>query len=65
MVILLAFIVFKENKLLSKWFYIGFSIIAVAIIIHVLLLVKQERKHWLKLYRHHDTSSDAIRCIAS
>ena len=42
--VLLAFVVFNENKLLSKWFYIGFSIIAVTIIIHALLLVKQERK---------------------
>jgi drug/metabolite transporter (DMT)-like permease len=42
--VLLAFVVFKENKLLSKWFYIGFSIIAAALIIHALLLAKQERK---------------------
>ena len=42
--VLLAFVVFKENKLLGKWFYIGFSIIIAAIIIHALLLVKQERK---------------------
>jgi drug/metabolite transporter (DMT)-like permease len=41
--ILLAFIVYKENKLLSKWFYIGFAIIAAALIIHVLLVIKQER----------------------
>lgn len=42
--ILLAFIVYNENKLLSKWFYIGFAIIAAALIIHALLLVKQRRK---------------------
>lgn len=42
--VLLAFVVFKENKLLSRWFYIGFSIIAAALIIHALLLAKQERK---------------------
>jgi drug/metabolite transporter (DMT)-like permease len=42
--ILLAFIVFKENKMLSKWFYAGFAIIAVALIIHIFLLVKHERK---------------------
>jgi drug/metabolite transporter (DMT)-like permease len=41
--ILLAFIVFRENQLLSKWFYIGFAIIAAAIILHALLLIKQER----------------------
>ena len=42
--VLLAFVVFKENKLLGKWFYIGFFIIIAAIIVHALLLVKQERK---------------------
>ena len=41
--IMLAFIVFKENKLLSMWFYIGFIIIAAAIILHALLLFKQEQ----------------------
>lgn len=42
--ILLAFIVYKENKLLSKWFYIGFAIIAVALIAHIFLLLKHEKK---------------------
>lgn len=42
--ILLAFLVYKENELLSKWFYIGFTIIAVALIIHIILLVRHEKK---------------------
>ena len=42
--IILAFIVFKENQSLSKWFYVGFGIIAITIIIHILLLVREERK---------------------
>ncbi len=42
--IILAFIVYKENEFLSKWFYVGFAIIAVALIIHVYLLVKVEKK---------------------
>jgi len=42
--ILLAFVVYKENKLLSKWFYIGFSIIVVALIIHILLIAKHEKR---------------------
>jgi len=46
--IVLAFIVFNENKLLSKWFYIGFAIIAAAIILHVMLLLKQEQKSLTK-----------------
>ena len=41
---LLAFLVYKENELLSKWFYIGFTIIAFALIIHIALLVRHERK---------------------
>ena len=42
--ILLAFIVYKENQFLSKWFYIGFALIAAALIIHIGLLRKEERK---------------------
>jgi drug/metabolite transporter (DMT)-like permease len=42
--IILAFIVFKENKFLSKWFYIGFAVIALALVIHILLLVKTEKR---------------------
>lgn len=42
--ILLAFIVYHENQYLSQWFYLGFGIIAAALIIHVVLLVKEARK---------------------
>ena len=42
--ILLAFIVYKENRFLSKWFFAGFAVIAVALIIHLVLLVKEEKK---------------------
>jgi drug/metabolite transporter (DMT)-like permease len=42
--ILLAFLVYKENELLSKWFYIGFGIIAAALIIHIILLIKYEKR---------------------
>lgn len=42
--ILLAFMVYKENKFLSNEFYIGFVIIAIALLIHLFLLVKVERK---------------------
>ena len=42
--ILLAFVVYKENQLLSRWFYFGFAIIAVALIIHILLLIQHEKK---------------------
>lgn len=42
--ILLAFAVYKENAFLSKWFYIGFAVIAAALIIHIILLMRIERK---------------------
>lgn len=42
--IILAFMVYKENQFLSKWFFVGFAIIAVALIIHIYLLVRVERK---------------------
>ncbi len=42
--IILAFMVYKENQFLSKWFFVGFGIIAVALIIHIYLLIKVERK---------------------
>ena len=42
--ILLAFMVYHENEFLSKWFYIGFGIISAALLLHVLLLIRKERK---------------------
>lgn len=40
--IILAFIVYKENQFLSKWFFVGFGIIALALIIHIILLAKAD-----------------------
>jgi drug/metabolite transporter (DMT)-like permease len=37
--IILAFIVFKENHFLSHWFYVGFSLIAIAVAFHMWRLV--------------------------
>jgi drug/metabolite transporter (DMT)-like permease len=42
--IILAFMVYKENQFLSKWFFVGFGIIAIALIIHIIILAKVERK---------------------
>jgi hypothetical protein len=36
--------VYRENQFLSKWFFVGFGIIAVALIIHVIILAKVEKK---------------------
>ena len=52
--ILLAFIVYKENKLLSKWFYTGFAIIAAALVIHIFLLVRHEKKLLANVSIQHD-----------
>jgi drug/metabolite transporter (DMT)-like permease len=38
--IILAFAIYNENEFLSKWFFVGFGIIAIALIIHIILLVK-------------------------
>ncbi|MBK5271587.1 MAG: DMT family transporter [Bacteroidia bacterium] len=42
--IILAFVIYHENKFLSKWFYAGFAIIASALLIHIIMLVKEEKK---------------------
>lgn len=42
--IILAFVVYNENELLSKWFFIGFAMIAVALIIHVVMVLREARK---------------------
>ncbi|HEV7780712.1 MAG TPA: DMT family transporter [Chitinophagaceae bacterium] len=42
--IILAFAVYKENEFLSKWFFAGFGIIAIALIIHIIILARHEKK---------------------
>lgn len=42
--ILLAFAIKREDQFLSKWFFVGFGIIAVALLIHIFVLIKVERK---------------------
>lgn len=39
--ILLAFFIFHENKLLNNWFYLGFALIAVAVVFHMWRLVRE------------------------
>ncbi len=38
--IVLAFIIYHENHLFSKWFYAGFALITVAVIIHMWRLIR-------------------------
>jgi drug/metabolite transporter (DMT)-like permease len=42
--IILAFILFGESKELSWSFFLGFAFIAASLILHVILLLKQEKK---------------------
>jgi len=41
--IILAFIIYKENKLLSNWFYLGFGLITFAVVFHMWHLLKPNR----------------------
>jgi drug/metabolite transporter (DMT)-like permease len=42
--ILLAFAIYKENRLLSEWFYVGFFIIAAALALHVAMLILEQKR---------------------
>lgn len=41
--IILAFFIYQENKLFSRWFYIGFALIAVAVLLHMWRLLKPKQ----------------------
>jgi drug/metabolite transporter (DMT)-like permease len=41
--IILAFLIYQENRLFSHWFYIGFALIAVAVVFHMWRLLKPQR----------------------
>lgn len=38
--IILAFLIYKENRMFSHWFYVGFALIAVAVVFHMWRLLK-------------------------
>jgi drug/metabolite transporter (DMT)-like permease len=42
--IILAFIIFHENKYMSNWFYFGFGLIAVAVTLHLVHLIYTNRQ---------------------
>ena len=42
--IVLAFLIYKENKLLSNWFYLGFGLIAFAVVFHMWRLLNPKGK---------------------
>ena len=39
--IVLAFVVFNENRFLSQWFYVGFSLIVIAVVLQMARLVRK------------------------
>ena len=41
--ILLAFLVYHENELLSHWFYVGFALIMTALALHGWLVWRQQK----------------------
>jgi len=46
--IILAFMIYKENRLFSKWFYIGFALITAAVVIHMTRLVRDNKRQVLR-----------------
>jgi drug/metabolite transporter (DMT)-like permease len=42
--IILAFLLFAENRLLSNWFYLGFALIAVAVGFHMIRIIRYSSK---------------------
>lgn len=42
--IILAFIIYKENKNLGRWFYVGFALISLAVIFHMWRLILSSRR---------------------
>lgn len=47
--IVLAFLIYQENKFLSEWFYVGFALIVLAVVFHTWRLIKEGRKQALVL----------------
>jgi drug/metabolite transporter (DMT)-like permease len=42
--IILAFLIYKENKEVSQWFYVGFALIAIAVLFHMWRLLKPAKQ---------------------
>lgn len=54
--ILLAFAIYQENKYLSHWFYLGFSVIAAVLIIHLYLIIREEKRSEVRSLKSEDNS---------
>jgi drug/metabolite transporter (DMT)-like permease len=42
--IILAFAIYSENKEMSRWFYVGFALIVLAVVVHTWRLLKPSKK---------------------
>lgn len=42
--IILAFVVYKENKYLSQWFYLGFTLILLAVVLQMMRIISNRKK---------------------
>lgn len=42
--IILAFVVYKENKYLSQWFYLGFTLILLAVVLQMMRVISSRKK---------------------
>ncbi len=42
--IILAFVVYKENKYLSDWFYVGFTLILLAVVLQMMRVISSRKK---------------------
>jgi drug/metabolite transporter (DMT)-like permease len=42
--IILAFVIYHENKTLSRYFYFGFGLILIAVILQMVRLIKEQRR---------------------
>jgi drug/metabolite transporter (DMT)-like permease len=43
--IILAFLFFRENRLLNNWFYVGFALITMAVVFHMWRLLRSRNVH--------------------
>ncbi|MDQ3277579.1 MAG: DMT family transporter [Bacteroidota bacterium] len=41
--IILAFLIYQENKMFSQWFYVGFGLIALAVVFHMWRLLRPQK----------------------
>lgn len=51
--IILAFIVYHENEFLSRWFYYGFALIVIAVVLQMLRMIRAKEKNRMPEVEEH------------